>query len=190
MRSAEEPSLCKQQETWKKHFPPNLAESFTCFWTPNSFPKTLFWHQKARSQLIYFIHMVPRPILGTHPLWHSLPTLLLHQQIPVGKLTLGSSLTLFPPSKVSLKWTLIFWCFNFMTEGVSLLQKSAWFGQPKARLLETIFTGHLLFLKRGVWGRPPAGTGNWVMDSGTWGATVHGVAKTQTRQSNWAHRSN
>ena len=71
-----------------------------------------------------------------------------------------------------------------MTEGVSLLQKSAWFGQPKARLLETIFTGHLLFLKRGVWGRPPAGTGNWVMDSGTWGATVHGVAKTQTRQSN------
>ena len=64
-----------------------------------------------------------------------------------------------------------------MTEGVSLLQKSAWFGQPKARLLETIFTVHLLFVKRGVWGRPPAGTGNWVMDSGTWGLQSMGSQK-------------
>ena len=149
----------------------NLKEAFSTkscwvlhlFLDPHAFSKTLFWHQKAWIQLIYFIHMVPGPVLGTHSLWRSLPALLLQQQIPMGKWTLGSRLTLFPPSKVSLKWTLIFWCFNFMIEGVSLAQKSAWFGQPKARLwkpsLQAICCsfregpgeGHLLEQKTGFW---------------------------------------
>ena len=50
----------------------------------------------------------------------------------------------------------------------------------QSQTLEAISTGHLLFLKRGAWGRPPAGTGNGVLDSGAWWATVHGVAKTRT----------
>ena len=62
---------------------PGILQARTLEWVAIS--KTPFWHQKALIQLIYFIHMVPGPVLGTHSLWHSLPTLLLHQQ-KIGKL--------------------------------------------------------------------------------------------------------
>lgn len=149
------------RKTWKKHFPPNLAEFFTCFLDPHAFSKTLL-HQKAWIQLIYFIHMVPGPVLGTHSLWHSIPFTLVTSTDPNGKINTGQQADSIPTFKSFLEMNFDLWCFNFYDRrGISAKIRMVWATQSQT--LEAIFTSHLLFLKRGAWGRPPAGTGNWVL---------------------------
>lgn len=182
VRSAEEPSLCTQQKPERSISHQILLSSSLVSGPPCLLKDPLLASEGMNSAHLFHPHGAWTST-ETHSLWHSLPSLLLHQQIN-GKINTGQQADSIPTFKFPWNELWSFGVFNFMIEGYQ--RKNHGLGNPKARLWKPSLQTIYLFLKRGP-GRHTLEQETGFLDSGAWWLLSWGHKKLQTWLSDWAH---